>query len=62
MKVKPFRLEEEDEKIIQKVQEEQGLKSEAAALRYIFVNIVKMKKLLMEYQWKYFGKWKKCKN
>ena len=35
MKVKPFRLEEEDEKIIQKVQEEQGLKSEAAALRYI---------------------------
>ena len=35
MKVKPFRLEEEDEKIIQKVQEEQGLKSEAAALRHI---------------------------
>ena len=32
MKVKPFRLEEEDEKIIQKVQEEQGLKSEAASL------------------------------
>ena len=41
MKVKPFRLEEEDEKIIQKVQEEQGLKSEAAALRYILRQYIK---------------------
>jgi len=35
MVIKPFRLEEKDIEIIQKVKEEHGLKSEAEAVRFI---------------------------